>query len=44
MYIPHYYDALCELCVEESFVADYSEYVRMVLHKKHYGKTRKYRR
>lgn len=44
MYIPHYNSALFELCAEENFVTDYSEYVRMVLCKKHYGKTRKYRR
>ena len=43
MYIPHYNSALFELCDEESFVIDYSEYVSHILHKKHYGKTRKYR-
>ncbi len=44
MYIPNYNSALLELCAKESFAVDYSEYVRAVLSRKHYGQTRKYRR
>lgn len=44
MYIPYYDSALFVLHAKDSFVTDYSEYVRAVLHRKHYGKTRKYRR
>ncbi len=43
MYTPHYYDALFELCPEKVIV-DYSTYVGQIFRRKHYGKTRKYRR
>ena len=44
MYIPNYNSALFSLYAEGSFAVDYSEYVRAVLSRKHYGQTRKYRR
>ncbi len=43
MYTPHYYDALFALCPTK-VITGYSMYVGQVLHKKHYGKTRKYRK
>ena len=43
-YTPYFDSALSKLCAEEMFAADYLTYVSWILHKKHYGKTRKYRR
>ena len=44
MHSPTYNSALFLLYAEGSFDVDYSEYVRVVLGRKHYGQTRKYRR
>ena len=44
MYIPSYNNALFTLDAVADFGVDYSAYVRAVLHRKHYGQTRKYRR
>lgn len=44
MYTPDYNSALFSLNAAVCFGVDYSEYVRAVLQRKHYGKTRKYRR
>lgn len=44
MYTPNYNSALLMLDAAVGFEVDYSEYVRAVLCRKHYGKTRKYRR
>ena len=44
MYIPNYNSALFSLYAEDDCVVDYSEYVRAVLSRKHYGQTQKYRR
>ena len=43
MYTPNYDSALFYLG-SAKVVTDYSVYVSEVLHRKHYGKTRKYRR
>ena len=44
MYTPDYSIALLgELCPTEVII-DYSMYVEQILRRKHYGKTRKYRR
>lgn len=44
MYTPNYDSALFTLEAMDEVVIDYSAYVRAVLHRKHYGQTRKYRR
>ena len=44
MHTPIYNSALFLLYAEGSFVVDYPEYVRVVLSRKHYGQTRKYRK
>lgn len=43
MYTPNYNSALFALCPPEDII-DYSMYVSQVLRRKHYGKTKKYRR
>ena len=43
MYTPNYNSALLEL-FPTKVITDYSMYVGQVLHRKHYGKTRKYRK
>ena len=43
MYTPDYNSALFSLNAELGFDVGYYEYVEIILHRKHYGKTRKYR-
>lgn len=43
MYTPNYNSALFTLSADDGFTVGYSEYLRAVLHRKHYGQTRKYR-